>query len=129
MKSEIKCAYRVNRFQTQWIVNTYWIVVRFSSNRVLQQWHESNVSINIIRIECNVTGAHTAMISPCIRYMNFRRACHQDIRYRKDRQIIYLPIIVRSVTDLMICVVDQDGRFLNFFGEITIILYIRKGQR
>jgi len=85
MKSEIKCAYRVNRFQTQ-----YWIVVRFSSNRVLQQWHESNVSINIIRIECNVTGAHTAMISPCIRYMNFRRACHQDIRYRKDRQI-YLP--------------------------------------
>ena len=29
--------------------------------------------------------AHTVTISPCTRYMNFRRACHQDIKYHKDR--------------------------------------------
>jgi len=109
-----------------------------SSNRVLepQQWHESNVSINIInvniiRIECNVTMAPTATISPFIRYMNFRGAYHQNIRYQKDRHlpIIYLPIIVRSITDLTIRVVDQDGQLLDFRGEEIIRLHVRRRQR
>ena len=73
MRSEIKCAYRINFIKPRNIG----LLLGFLSNHVLEprQWHESNVSINInmniIYIECNVT-VHTAIMDAC-----------QDIKYRK----------------------------------------------
>ena len=70
-----------------------------------------------MRIECNViTGAYNnAYTKACIRYMNFRVPPGYKISER-PAQIIYLPIIARSITDLTIRV-DQNGQLLDFQGE------------
>ena len=42
-------------------------------------------------------------------------------------QVIYLPVTVKSIDHLQIRIVDQDGRLVNFRGEvITIRLHIKK---
>ena len=98
MRCEIRCAYRINFDKP----NSIGSLLGFSSKRILRprRWHESNMSINImnvnvIRVECNVT-AGSNQIS------------------ERPAQIIYLPIIARSITDLTICIVDQNGRLLDF---------------
>jgi len=84
MKSEIKCAYRVNFTKPHNIGS----LLAFSSNRVLkpQQWHESNVSINIINVNSHWMQCYHGRIQQWyVHTIHFRGACHQDIRYQKDQ--------------------------------------------
>lgn len=130
LKSVIYCKYHIN-FNHK---NSIGSLLGFSQ-RVLKssKVHESDKPINIlkvnaIRIECNITTGAYMNNKPAHTIHEFFPMTSPGYKIVEvPKNVIYLPVTVRSIHVLNINIVDQDNNLINFRGEtITIRIHIKK---
>lgn len=97
------------------------------SNSYKSDMPASIIHINAIRIDCNITaGAYINNHQVHTIHEFFPDVATGSNIIEVPAQVIYLPIVVKSIGHLQVKIVDQDGQLVNFRGEIiTIRLHIK----
>ena len=127
MRCEIRCAYRINFDKP----NSIGSLLGFSSKRILQprRWDGHVDQHNERkRYPRRVTAGAYSNGKSAHTIHEFSPSVPPGYKIsERPAQIIYLPIIARSISDLTIRVVDQNGRLLDFRGENIIVrLHVRR---
>ena len=107
-------------------------VLGFDAKIYKQGRHEGNRLVDILRINsilvhCNIVGASrvNGREAPII-YNFFPNAAPGDKIVEIPTNLIYVPVIVDSISTLTCWLTDQDGEPLDLRGEqVTISLYVR----
>lgn len=105
----------------------------FSSRRLLPgRKHVSDrrvdiSKVNAIRIECNIIAGSYVNNKPAHTIHEFAPTVQPGYKIVEvPRNVIYLPVNVKQITSVTLKIVDQDGNFINFRGElITARLHIK----
>lgn len=97
------------------------------------EWHTSNIPVNItgvnaVRIECNITGGAYINNRPANTIHEFYPTVSAGYKIVEvPRNVIYLPVIARTIHSLHINIVDQNNLPVNFRGEvITVRIHIKR---
>lgn len=134
MKSEILTKYQIDFTKPQNIG----AILGYSINRVLLpgQWHESDlpvniISINMLRVECNITSGSYCNGKPVHSIHEFSPTVPPGYKITESpSRVIYLPIVGGVIDDLTIRIVDQNDHLVDFREEeITVRLHVRPRDR
>lgn len=105
------------------------------SNRVLVSniLHESDIPVNIfrvnaLRVECSITTGAYMNDQPTHTIHEFCPTVPPGYKIIEvPNNVIYLPVVVRTIRSLTIRIVDQNNQLVNLNGEtITIRIHIKK---
>lgn len=86
------------------------------------------VNVTSIRIECNITSSSYYNEVPSHTLFEFSPNVEPGYKISiEPRNILYLPVSTRSIDNITLRIVDQDGRLINFRGEdIVVRLELKK---
>ena len=85
------------------------------------------LKINSLRVECNITTGAYMNGQKVHTIHEFFPAVSPEFKIIEiPIQVIYLPLTTKTIDNIQIRIVDQDGTLVNFRGEvITIRLHIK----
>ena len=129
LRSSIKCSHRVDFTHPDSIGFILGFTPRTLDPNVT---HHSELPIrilkvNCLRVECNITTGAYSNGEKVHTIHEFFPAVPPGFKIIEiPRQVIYLPITVKSINNIELRIVDQDGNLVNFRKEIiTVRLHIK----
>lgn len=129
LRSSIKCSHRID-FRPS---DSLGYLLGFTP-RILEAdtFHTSDLpvkilKINSLRVECNITTGAYSNGEKVHTIHEFFPAVPPGFKIIEvPRQVIYLPVTVKSINSIQLRIVDQDGNLVNFRKEvITIRLHLK----
>lgn len=130
LRSEIKCNKHVDFRNPSSVAPLLGFTPRFLEPNIshVSDLPVSILKVNALQVECNITtGAYINQKKVHTIHEFFPSVPPGYKIIEIPKQIIYLPITVKTIDHLQLRIIDQDGNLVNFRGEtITIRLHLKK---
>lgn len=129
LRTEIKCSLPIQE-------SPLWSLLGFGKRKDPLEpnvLHQSDAPVEItkvhdVRIDCNIARGSYINNVQCNSIFGFDVSVPPGYKLSLNPQtVIYHPVSVQAIDNLMVRVVDQDGKLVNFRGEhITMRLHLKK---